>query len=86
MEYRGHGMERRLERQLVRDYERIIDELLDRLDPERITIASELASLPAKMRGYGHIKRKNIEAAREREAELLAQFRSPARKPEPLAA
>ena len=30
------------------------------------------------MRGFGHIKDKNIETAKEREATLLAAYRSPA--------
>ena len=35
----------------------------------------EIASLPATIRGYGHVKRRNIEAARSREQALVAQFR-----------
>jgi indolepyruvate ferredoxin oxidoreductase len=30
------------------------------------------------MRGFGHIKEKNVKAAKEREASLLAAYRNPA--------
>ena len=30
------------------------------------------------MRGFGHVKEKNVKAAKEREATLLAAYRSPA--------
>jgi indolepyruvate ferredoxin oxidoreductase len=30
------------------------------------------------MRGFGHIKEKNVKAAKEREASLLASYRAPA--------
>jgi indolepyruvate ferredoxin oxidoreductase len=33
--------------------------------------------VPETMRGFGHIKEKNVKAAKEREASLLASYRSP---------
>ncbi len=30
------------------------------------------------MRGFGHVKEKNVKAAKEREASLLAAYKSPA--------
>lgn len=41
-------------------------------------IVLELARLPQTMRGYGHVKESNIDAARAREAYLLAQLNEPA--------
>ena len=35
----------------------------------------ELAALPLEIRGFGHIKARNVEKAKAREAELLARFR-----------
>ena len=35
-----------------------------------------MASLPAKMRGFGHIKARNVESAKACEAELLVLLRS----------
>jgi indolepyruvate ferredoxin oxidoreductase len=72
----GYSAERRLERQLITDYERLVDEILAGLDQDRHAIAVELASLPEQIRGYGHIKAAHLDKARQREAELLAAFRA----------
>jgi len=34
--------------------------------------------VPETMRGFGHVKEKNVRSAKEREASLLATYRSPA--------
>jgi len=82
----GHTEERRLERQLITDYERTVEELERGLRVDNLDIAVEVATLPATIRGYGHVKRKNIDAAKAREAALLGQFRKPLAQPVPLAA
>jgi indolepyruvate ferredoxin oxidoreductase len=74
----GRTAERRMERQLVVDYERSIDELLARLDRANHATAVAIASIPEEIRGYGHVKHRHVEAAKAKEAELLAAFRSPA--------
>jgi len=38
----------------------------------------QIAAVPETMRGYGHVKEKNVKAAKEREASLLAAYRAPA--------
>ncbi|MCC6197043.1 MAG: indolepyruvate ferredoxin oxidoreductase family protein, partial [Burkholderiales bacterium] len=70
----GHTAERKLERRLVVDYERTVDTLLQGLRPDTLALAVEIATLPAAIRGYGHVKRHNIDAAKAREAALLAQY------------
>jgi len=35
--------------------------------------------VPDQIRGFGHIKMRNLEKAKAREAELLANFRNPSR-------
>jgi indolepyruvate ferredoxin oxidoreductase len=74
----GHSAERKLERQLVADYERVIDELLAGLDHTNHDLAVQIAQIPEQIRGYGHVKQAHLEKARERAAELLAAFRAPA--------
>ena len=74
----GHSAERRTERRLIADYERTMDELLGRLSPENYGLAVEIASIPERIRGYGHVKQRHLDAASLREAELLAAFRAPA--------
>ena len=72
----GYSAERRLERTLIADYERLVEEIIAGLDQDRHRLAVELASLPEQIRGYGHIKTAHLATAKAREAELLAAFRA----------
>jgi indolepyruvate ferredoxin oxidoreductase len=80
----GWSTERRGERRLVVDYEALVAQILAGLTPANLAAAIELASLPEKIRGFGHVKARNLEAAKQCEAELLARFRrvEPAARPE----
>jgi len=60
---------------LIADYEALIGELAASLNSGNHALAVELASLPAKMRGFGHIKARNVDGAKACEAELLALWR-----------
>jgi indolepyruvate ferredoxin oxidoreductase len=73
--------ERRLDRQWLLDYERLIEEILARLDPANHATAVQLASLPDAVRGFGHVRQLSLEAAREREVGLLARLRNEAATP-----
>jgi indolepyruvate ferredoxin oxidoreductase len=73
----GYTHERRLERQMIVDYERLLDEIAERLSPATHHTAVALASLPLEIRGFGHIKERNYKLAKGREAELLAELRNP---------
>jgi indolepyruvate ferredoxin oxidoreductase len=81
----GHTEERRMERDLVTQFERRVDELAANLSADRVPSAIQIAALPLSMRGYGHIKIANVALARMREAELLHRF-LPERYPKPVAA
>ena len=59
----GRTAERRLERQLIADYETDLDALLPRLTTETLADAIALAALPEKIRGYGHVKQRSVDAA-----------------------
>ena len=72
----GYTKERRMERRLIADYQALVGELAASLNPGNHALAIELASLPAKMRGFGHIKARNVESAKACEAGLLALWRS----------
>jgi indolepyruvate ferredoxin oxidoreductase len=72
----GYTQERRMERRLIADYEAVIGEIATSLDPGNHALCIEIASLPAKMRGFGHVKARNVENAKACEAELLALLRS----------
>ncbi len=72
----GWTHERRIERRLIEDYRSLLDEVLTRLTPENHHLAVGLAVLPEKIRGFGFIKLRNLEAAKADEAVLLEQFRA----------
>ncbi|MGI9499891.1 MAG: indolepyruvate ferredoxin oxidoreductase family protein [Geminicoccaceae bacterium] len=73
----GWTAERRMERRLVEDYERLIERLLPSLSPDNHDTAVALASLPMEMNGFGPVKAARIEAAKAKEQELLAMFERP---------
>ncbi|MFZ1430521.1 MAG: indolepyruvate ferredoxin oxidoreductase family protein [Geminicoccaceae bacterium] len=72
----GYTAERKQERRLLRDYEAILDEILQRLDQENHALAVELARLPQEIRGFGHVKEANVKRAKAKEAELLERLHS----------
>ncbi len=72
----GYTAERKLERQLVSDYEALLDELLAKLSPENHDLAVGLAAIPEKIRGFGHVKQRHIAAAKADEEALLERFRA----------
>jgi indolepyruvate ferredoxin oxidoreductase len=74
----GYTAERRRERRLIGEYESTVETLLASLDQSNHALALQIAALPETMRGFGHIKDKNIDLAKEREANLLAAYRNPA--------
>jgi len=80
----GRTAERRIERQLIADYEKLIDEILTRVNAGNYELAVALASVPEHIRGYGHVKLRHLADAKPREAALLERFRatSPAAAPE----
>ena len=73
----GMTEERRTERHLVEEYEATVSELLERLEPSNHKLAIEIASIPDRIRGFGHVKRRHLNEAKKKEAELLAALRAP---------
>ena len=71
----GRTAERRMQRGLIGEYEQLVDELLRDVTPAKHALAVQLAELPLQMRGYGPVLERNVEAARVKQVELLAQFR-----------
>jgi indolepyruvate ferredoxin oxidoreductase len=72
----GYTAERREERELIEEYFSLMDEIIDSLNTENHALAVELASLPEKIRGYGHIKQAHLQAFRKQHEDLLKAFRS----------
>ncbi len=72
----GRSAERRTERKLIADYVAMMMEVCEKLTPENHHLAVALASIPEKIRGFGHVKQRHLAAAKAEEAALLEQFRS----------
>ncbi|MEM9247206.1 MAG: indolepyruvate ferredoxin oxidoreductase family protein [Pseudomonadota bacterium] len=82
----GYAEERRMERQLIRDYEIDIARALAHLTPDTRDVVRQLAELPLAIKGFGSVKaRAAKEAASERKRLLaIALGRAdPPRKAEP---
>src|SRR5690242_919184 len=71
----GKTDERKQERALIVQYERLVNELLEKLSPQNYELAVSLASIPEYIRGYGHVKDRHLKDAKAREAALLERFR-----------
>ncbi|NCW77194.1 MAG: indolepyruvate ferredoxin oxidoreductase family protein [Oxalobacteraceae bacterium] len=70
----GWTAERRMERNLIVEYRDMIASLLITLDTRRLPIAAELASLPEKIRGFGHVKALAVERYRSEVELCLRRF------------
>ena len=74
----GWQHERRVERSLIAEYERDVQQALDRLRLDTLAAATALAALPMDIRGFGPVKAASLAAAQPRRAALLAQIETPA--------
>ncbi len=72
----GYAEHRRLERTLITDYERMIDEVLVGLTADNYAVAVQLAALPEQIRGFDTVKDGNVMKVKKNQAELLLQFKS----------
>lgn len=70
----GHTAERKMERALIVEYRELMQQLLGALSPENHAQAVELASLPEKVRGFGHVKEQAVATFRSEKARLLSQL------------
>ena len=73
----GYTEERKAERALIQEYLGTLDEIVHRLTPDNHALAVEIAGLPATIRGFGHVKERNMRSAAGRQAQLLKAWRNP---------
>ncbi len=71
----GRTEERRTERALIEEYRQTVLELAAGLQPANHALAVEIAGLPDKIRGYGHVKARNLAAVRPQWQQLMEQWR-----------
>jgi len=68
----GYTEERKMERALIVEYRQTIEALLLKLNANNHALTVDVANLPEKIRGYGHVKEKAVAEFRVEKARLLA--------------
>jgi indolepyruvate ferredoxin oxidoreductase len=70
----GRTHERRDERALIGEYRASIEQVLAALDASNHELALEIARIPEQIKGFGHVKERNLAAARARWKTLMQQW------------
>jgi indolepyruvate ferredoxin oxidoreductase len=70
----GYTVERKMERQLVAEYRKLVLSLLGKLTADNLATAVDIAALPEKIRGFGHVKEAAVEKYRADLDRLMAKF------------
>jgi len=73
----GRTEERKTERALIVEYRDAMEHVLTSLSAGNHALAVEIACLPEQIKGYGHVKERNLAAVRPKWAELMRQWRDP---------
>ncbi|NVK40916.1 MAG: indolepyruvate ferredoxin oxidoreductase family protein, partial [Oceanospirillaceae bacterium] len=76
----GYSEERRQERALIGKYQQRIEQLIAGLSADNLATARDIASVPEQIRGFGHVKERNLALAQERWTLLQERFDNPARR------
>jgi indolepyruvate ferredoxin oxidoreductase len=71
----GRTDERKQERALIGRYRDTVRELLGGLNPQNLALAVQIASLPERIRGYGHVKARNLAEVEPQWEILMRQWR-----------
>jgi indolepyruvate ferredoxin oxidoreductase len=82
----GYSADRKLERELIADYEKDVAKVLDLLSQATHDTAVEILSLPDRIRGYGPVKDKAVKEAKVRHEQLTSDLVNPPPAPRQLAA
>ena len=70
----GYSAERRQERRVIGEFEADIDFLLSKLEASNLDVAADIARLPQKIRGFGHVKQASIDSYYQSRARLMAKL------------
>jgi indolepyruvate ferredoxin oxidoreductase len=82
----SYSTDRKLERELIADYEKDVASVLSLLSQATHDTALELLSLPDRIRGYGPVKDKAVKDAKARHEQLTADLANPPPAPRQMAA
>ena len=70
----GKTQERQMERALIVEYRASIDTLLETLNASNHALAVDVARVPELIKGFGHVKERNVKTARLQWAGLMKAF------------
>jgi indolepyruvate ferredoxin oxidoreductase len=70
----GRSEERRTERALISEYKNSLEVILPQLTAENHSLAVDVARIPELIKGFGHVKERNLKAARVQWTALMAKF------------
>jgi indolepyruvate ferredoxin oxidoreductase len=73
----GRTPERRAERALPAEYRDSMEQVIASLDAANHSLALEIARIPEQIKGFGHVKERNLTAARDQWQQLMGQWRQP---------
>ena len=71
----GNTEEREMERALIGEYVASIDEVIAKLNADNHALALEIANLPDAIKGFGHVKARNVVAVRSKWDGLIEKWR-----------
>ena len=70
----GRSEERRTERALIGEYQSSLNVILAQLTADNHGLAVDVARIPEQIKGFGHVKERNLKAARLQWTALMAKF------------
>ena len=70
----GRTHERQMERALIEEYKSSLSIVIGQLNIDNHALALELARLPEQIKGFGHVKERNVKAARSQWTALMVKF------------
>ena len=71
----GYLEERKQERRELQEFETLLDTIAAEVTSDNYRVALKLANLPQDVRGFGHIKSRNLALVTNRQQKLLREFR-----------
>ena len=63
-----------MERTLISDYRQSMERVLQQLNAQNLSTALEIARIPEIIKGFGHVKERNVATARAKWDDLMASW------------
>lgn len=70
----SYSAERKMEVALIKEYEEVVQKVLDKLNKGNYQLCLEILEVPLSYKGFGHVKEKNIKSGKAKLEKLLARL------------